>query len=111
MDWDDLRFFLAVAQAGSLSGAAQQLNVNTTTVLRRVGSLEDDLGARLFERERTGYRLTPAGDRLVEALEPGAQPGDAPAPETWEPIDGTYGQRLVRTRLGRHTYIDYGQRL
>jgi DNA-binding transcriptional LysR family regulator len=59
-----------VAQAGSLSGAAQQLNVNTTTVLRRVGSLEDDLGARLFERERTGYRLTPAGDRLVEALEP-----------------------------------------
>ena len=51
------------------------------------------------------------GRVLVEALEPGAQPGDAPAPETWEPIDGTYGQRLVRTRLGRHTYIDYGQRL
>jgi len=70
MDWDDLRYFLAVAQAGSLSGAAQQLNVNTTTVLRRVGSLEDDLGARLFERERTGYRLTPAGDKLVETLEP-----------------------------------------
>ena len=70
MDWDDLRFFLAVAQAGSLSGAAQQLNVNTTTVLRRIGSLEEDLGSRLFERERTGYRLTPAGDKLVEALEP-----------------------------------------
>ena len=45
MNWDDLRFFLAVAGAGSLSGAGQQLGVNTTTVLRRVASLEDDLGA------------------------------------------------------------------
>ena len=70
MNWDDLRFFLAVAAAGSLSGAAQQLGVNTTTVLRRVASLEDDLNARLFERERTGYRLTPAGEKLAEALEP-----------------------------------------
>lgn len=70
MNWDDLRFFLAVAAAGSLSGAGQQLGVNTTTVLRRVASLEDDLGARLFERERTGYRLTAAGEKLVEALEP-----------------------------------------
>ncbi|MGK2742311.1 LysR family transcriptional regulator [Tepidicaulis sp. LMO-SS28] len=70
MNWDDLRFFLAVAGAGSLSGAAQQLNVNTTTVLRRVASLEEDLGARLFERERTGYRLTPEGEKLMEALDP-----------------------------------------
>jgi len=70
MNWDDLRFFLAVAAAGSLSGAAQQIGVNTTTVLRRVSSLEEDLGARLFERERTGYKLTAAGDRLMEALEP-----------------------------------------
>lgn len=70
MNWDDLRFFLAVAGAGSLSGAGQQLGVNTTTVLRRVASLEADLGARLFERERTGYRLTAAGEKLVEALEP-----------------------------------------
>ncbi len=70
MNWDDLRFFLAVAGAGSLSGAGQQLGVNTTTVLRRVASLEDDLGARLFERERTGYRLTAAGEKLVEVLEP-----------------------------------------
>ncbi|HEY4343486.1 MAG TPA: LysR family transcriptional regulator [Parvibaculum sp.] len=70
MNWDDLRFFLAVAGAGSLSGAGQQLGVNTTTVLRRVASLEDDIGSRLFERERTGYRLTAAGERLVEALEP-----------------------------------------
>lgn len=70
MNWDDLRFFLAVAAAGSLSGAAQQLGVNTSTVLRRVSSLEEDLDARLFDRERTGYRLTAAGGRLMAALEP-----------------------------------------
>ena len=70
MNWDDLRYFLAVAAAGSLSGAAQQVGVNTTTVLRRVTSLEEDLNARLFDRERTGYRLTEEGRRLLEALEP-----------------------------------------
>lgn len=51
------------------------------------------------------------GRVLVEALGPGARPDAAPAPETWEPVNGTYGQRLARTRLGRHTYIDFGQRL
>jgi len=92
MNWDDLRFFLAVAGAGSLSGAGQQLGVNTTTVLRRVASLEEDLGSRLFERERTGYRLTAAGEKLVEALEPvdrrlSALPRDFAA--TGEGNDGT----------------------
>jgi DNA-binding transcriptional LysR family regulator len=92
MNWDDLRFFLAVAGAGSLSGAGQQLGVNTTTVLRRVASLEEDLGARLFERERTGYRLTAAGEKLVDALEPvdrrlSALPRDFAA--TGEGNDGT----------------------
>jgi len=70
MNWDDLRYFLAVVAAGSLSGAASQLGVNTTTVLRRVASLEGDLGARLFDRERTGYKVTAAGERLLRALEP-----------------------------------------
>lgn len=70
MNWDDLRYFLAVAAAGSLSGAANQLGVNTTTVLRRVASLEEDLDARLFDRERTGYKVTAAGERLLSALEP-----------------------------------------
>lgn len=70
MNWDDLRYFLAVAAAGSLTAAAQQLGVNTTTVLRRVGSLEEDLNMRLFDRDRTGYRLTEDGEKLAAALEP-----------------------------------------
>jgi len=70
LNWDDLRFFLAVAEAGSLSAASSLLKVNTTTVLRRVASLEDALGARLFDRSRSGYRLTPRGERLLSQLAP-----------------------------------------
>ena len=69
LDWDDLRFFLAVAAEGSLSAAARELNVNTTTVLRRIGNLEDALEARLFERLRSGYTLTQDGTRLLQALQ------------------------------------------
>ena len=58
LDWDDLRFFLAVAAAGSLSAASRELEVNTTTVLRRIGALEEALDSRLFERLRSGYSLT-----------------------------------------------------
>ncbi len=67
-DWDDLRYFLAVARVGSLSGAAKSLHVNHSTVLRRLGSLQDRLGVRLFERVPTGYAMTPAGEALAERL-------------------------------------------
>lgn len=50
------------------------------------------------------------GRVLVEAVEPGAEPAAAPAPETWEAVNGIYRQRLARTRLGRHIYIDHGVR-
>ena len=67
MDWDDLRVFQAVAEAGSLSGAAVALGVNHSTVFRRLNALEQDLGVRLFERERSGYLLTASGEELAEA--------------------------------------------
>jgi DNA-binding transcriptional LysR family regulator len=70
LDWDDLRFFLAVATAGSLSAAARDLRVNTTTVLRRIANLEEALSSRLFDRLRSGYTLTPDGARLMESLAP-----------------------------------------
>lgn len=70
IDWDDYRFFLAVAAAGSLSAAARALHVNTTTVLRRIGHLEETLNVRLFERLRSGYALTSDGARLLQALDP-----------------------------------------
>jgi DNA-binding transcriptional LysR family regulator len=69
-DWDDYRFFLAVVAAGSLSAAARALHVNTTTVLRRIGHLEESLDVRLFDRLRSGYALTSDGARLLQALDP-----------------------------------------
>ncbi len=66
LDWDDLRVALAVADAGSLAGAARALNVNHTTALRRLDALESRLGTRLFDRQRGGYVLTEAGDVLAQ---------------------------------------------
>ncbi|EGC99966.1 LysR family regulatory protein, partial [Burkholderia sp. TJI49] len=62
ISWDDLRLVLAVAQAGSLAGAARRLGVSHATVFRRLAALEAGLRVRLFERTRTGYAPTPAGD-------------------------------------------------
>jgi DNA-binding transcriptional LysR family regulator len=67
IEWDDLRYILAVASAGSLAGAARNLGVNHTTVLRRVGAFEARLGLQLFERMPTGYVLTVGGEELVAA--------------------------------------------
>ena len=66
MDWNDLRFFLAVARHGSLLGAAQALEVNHSTVFRRVNRFESSIGARLFDRMPDGYHLTQAGEELYE---------------------------------------------
>lgn len=67
-DWDDLRVFLAVGRAGSLSGAARELNVNHSTVLRRIGALEARMGVRLFDRLPAGYAMTMAGEALRDRL-------------------------------------------
>ncbi|MCC2690037.1 MAG: putative HTH-type transcriptional regulator [Rhizobiaceae bacterium] len=63
-DWDDLRYFLAVARAGTLSGAARTLDVNHSTIFRRIAAFEEHLGVRLFERLPNGYVLTPAGGQM-----------------------------------------------
>lgn len=68
MSWDDLRFVLAVAQAGSLLGAGRRLGVDHTTVGRRVEAAESTLGLKLFTRTRSGYVLTADAERLLPAL-------------------------------------------
>jgi DNA-binding transcriptional LysR family regulator len=67
IDWDDLRFVLAVADAGTLNGAASSLRVNRTTVLRRINAFERKHGVRLFERLKHGYTLTEAGSEILLA--------------------------------------------
>jgi DNA-binding transcriptional LysR family regulator len=77
LDWSDLRYALAIGMAGSLAAAARQMRVNHTTVLRRLDALEQRLGARLFERTRTGYRPTEAGALVLEQARRMADQADA----------------------------------
>ncbi len=67
--WDDLRFVLAAAREGSLTAAARALNVDQSTVTRRLTALQDELGRRLFERLRGGIQWTPAGEAVAKAAE------------------------------------------
>lgn len=65
LDWNDLRYFLAVARGGSTLAAGRALGVSQTTVARRTAALEAALGLALFERRQAGYLLTDAGRDLV----------------------------------------------
>jgi DNA-binding transcriptional LysR family regulator len=67
VDWEDLRYVLAVAEASSLAAAAKLLGVHHTTVLRRVNAFERRLGLRLFDRLPAGYALTAGGEELLAA--------------------------------------------
>jgi DNA-binding transcriptional LysR family regulator len=69
LDWDDIRFFLAVFRAGTLLGASQALGVDHSTVSRRIDRLERMLKARLFNRRITGYEPTRAGELLMPTAE------------------------------------------
>lgn len=66
LDWNDLRYFLGVAERGSTLAAGRALGVSQTTVARRIAALERALGFPLFERRQSGYTPTPAGAALVE---------------------------------------------
>lgn len=68
-DWDDLRYFLAVARCGQLSAAARALRSSHVTVARRLDRLERSLGARLFERSARGHTPTALGERLLRHAE------------------------------------------
>lgn len=69
MNWDDLRFFLEVSRTGRLVTAARRLEVDHTTVSRRITALETALGTPLFERAPTGYTMTEAGKKLLPHAE------------------------------------------
>lgn len=66
LDWNDLRYLLAMARAGSAAGAGRMLGVSHATVLRRLHVLEQQVGTALFDRLQTGYVATDAGQRFIE---------------------------------------------
>ena len=69
IDWDDMRVFLGVARARSLSGAAPGLRMDPATVGRRIARLEEGLGTSLFLKSQQGYALTDVGARLQARAE------------------------------------------
>jgi DNA-binding transcriptional LysR family regulator len=69
LDWNDLRYFLAVARTGSTLAAGKAMRVSHTTAARRLAALETALNLTLFDHLTTGYVLTPAGEALLEAAE------------------------------------------
>jgi len=66
MNWNDIRYLLAVARHGGLTGASRELKVSQSTVARRIETLESALRTRLFERHTNGYELTDAGRGMAE---------------------------------------------
>src|SRR4029453_6914998 len=66
LDWNDIKYFLSVAEEGSTLAAGRHLRVSQTTVARRIAALEEALGLQLFDKRQAGYVLTPAGEGLVD---------------------------------------------
>lgn len=94
--WDDLRIFLAVARAESLSGAGRVLKIDPATVGRRVARLETDMGAPLFVKSPQGYALSAAGERLLVHAEQAEQAMRAAA----ESLAGSSGGLVGQIRIG-----------
>ncbi len=67
--WDDFRYFLAVAKSGSFSNVVRELGVNHSTISRRIQSLEEAHGVRLFDRNQNGYTMTDAALSIFEIVE------------------------------------------
>jgi DNA-binding transcriptional LysR family regulator len=92
LDWNDLRYFLAVARGGSTLAASRELRVSQTTVARRIAALEEAVGLTLFEKRPAGYVLTASGTELLshgEAVESAALKFDSAAAASSRELTGT----------------------
>ena len=90
-DWENLRYFAALAQAGTLSGAARQLHVEHATIARRIAALETELNLKLVDRRGRRLSLTVDGERiaaLVEHMEKDAQAIDRAAESARSELTG-----------------------
>lgn len=68
-NWDDIRFVLAVARAGSLNAAAAKLGVTHATVMRRVAAFESSFGQQVFEKSPSGYKIRPEARPVLRSME------------------------------------------
>lgn len=103
IDWNDLRDFVAVARAGQIARAAKALQVDATTVGRRIRRLERRMGQMLFEQTRQGQMLTEAGEQLLARIEPMALAAHALEPH--DPHAGVSGLVRVSVSEGFGTWF------
>jgi DNA-binding transcriptional LysR family regulator len=98
LDWEDVRYFVALVRHGTLSATARALRVNHATVARRIASLEELLGRPLFDRRTNGYVLTAEGKEVLDE----ANAMDEAALSVLRRLDaGTELNGLVRLAVGR----------
>ncbi|WP_444887310.1 LysR family transcriptional regulator [Microbulbifer sp. JMSA008] len=103
MDWNDLRYLIAVADHGSLQSAAKALGVNHSTAWRRLQALEKDLGCQLFVADRQGYFLTDEGNAALEHARKAAENINAIALNTG--IKNLEMEGIIRiTSIGSYSY-------
>jgi len=100
MDWDKLRIFHAVADAGSLTRAGDVLHLSQSAVSRQIRALEDSLGSTLFHRHARGLILTEQGELLFEATSSMAKRLDAASARIRDSNDKVFGELRVTTAIG-----------
>ena len=100
MDWDKLRIFHAVADAGSLTHAGDTLHLSQSAVSRQIRALEESLGATLFHRHARGLILTEQGELLFEATEAMSKTLDSTEARIRDSEDEVFGELRVTTTVG-----------
>ncbi|MFY0679860.1 MAG: LysR family transcriptional regulator [Thalassovita sp.] len=100
MDWDKLRIFHAVADAGSLTHAGDVLHLSQSAVSRQVRALEESLNATLFHRHARGLILTEQGELLFDATRAMAKRLDAAAARIRDSEEEVFGHLRVTTTIG-----------
>ena len=100
MDWDKLRIFHAVADAGSLTHAGDTLHLSQSAVSRQIRALEESLGTTLFHRHARGLILTEQGELLFDATSTMAKKLDAAAARIRDSEEEVFGELKVTTTVG-----------
>lgn len=100
MDWDKLRIFHAVADAGSLTHAGDVLHLSQSAVSRQIRALEDSLGTTLFHRHARGLILTEQGELLFEATSSMVRKLDTTAARIKDSEEHVFGELKVTTTVG-----------
>jgi DNA-binding transcriptional LysR family regulator len=100
LDWDRIRVFRGVAQAGSFTRAAESLGLSQSAISRQIGALEEDLGMPLFHRHARGLVLTEQGEVLLEAAHDIAARMASAQSKLAETKDTPSGHLRINTTVG-----------